>query len=141
MDSISKRLRFELHRNEIYEDGMNSHLSDAIESAMIEDSSETLKFLSDGLKDETIVGEKASEVLRTIGRIEDERCHKEILDILTTALQMDSYWIRDGATIGLSHLNDVMAIVPLQIAADNEREPMLKEYMLLTSQELFELGN
>ena len=69
----------------------------------------------------------AAEVLRHLGRFVHPPSYRDRLWLLERALKSSSPMSRDGASLGLAHLNDPAAIPYVQKAIDAEPIESLKE--------------
>ena len=129
---------FEHAKHEVFEDGYDSVFSRDIEDLIYNKNAvrEVVEYVRTYLQSERKNSEVASEALRVLGRIEHEPSRSIRLRLLTESLSHNSYWVRDGATIGISSMEDVAAIPYLEEAAKCEKEQSLMEYMFLTAKEL-----
>jgi hypothetical protein len=72
--------------------------------------------------------EALAEALRWAGRVETTGGdHEERLNVLSSGLSHRSPIVRDGATVGLGHLNDPIALAYLRSAIMRETIPELRE--------------
>lgn len=76
------------------------------------------------------------EVLKLLGRLEHEPTHRQRLAMLVFSLTDAIAAVRDSAAIGLSYLEDPVAVPALQRAAAAEPKVELKDFMLSVAQEL-----
>jgi len=129
---------FEHAKHEVFEDGYDSVFSRDIEDLVYNKNAafSVVKSVRVYLHSDNMIGEIASEALRVLGRVKDKQSHSSRLRLLTESLSHNSYWVRDGATIGISSMEDVAAIPYLEEAAKCEKEQALMEYMFLTAKEL-----
>lgn len=75
--------------------------------------------------------EVAAELLNWLGTIDclDLETYRLRLWLFKEALKHPSPWVREGATIGLSRLNDPDAIPSLKSAFQKEQRPLLRKQM------------
>jgi len=131
---------FSRAKHERFESGYDSVFSLTIEDLVYNKDAafSVVKNVREYLYCDHMNGEIASEALCVLGRIKHEQSHSSRLRLLTEALSHEEYWVRDGATIGLSHMEDSAAIPYLEAAAKSEDNIFLRKYILLTAKEINE---
>jgi HEAT repeat protein len=79
-----------------------------------------IEVLTDLIIGEQVNAAVASEALRWIGHIEDPSSHLERRRFLERSLNHSSAYVRDGAALGLSFMDDPGAIPSLKRAVERE---------------------
>lgn len=115
-------------RNEIFEDGMENDFGLALVKIIEERGKVILNILRTYINDPDISSETFSEGLEWIGRMDDED-KLEIkedrrLFLEFCLLNSNSARVKDGAGLGLAHMDDPVSIPTLQIAVNKETEPV-----------------
>lgn len=105
-----------------FEDGMENALSRSLWRLLVTHSTSLVKALAAVIVTEQVPPRVAAEALRHVGRFAHEPSHRDRLWLLERSLSSASPLNRDGASLGLAHLNDPAAIPYLQAAI--EREPI-----------------
>ena len=72
-----------------------------------------------------------SEILKALGRIEDENTKHERYELLMGSIRNESATIRDGAVSGLSFLDDKRALPQLRMLFETENAPILKNNIMV----------
>jgi hypothetical protein len=120
---------FSAAKDEVFEDGMENNFSRAIQSFVEVYSHSAMEAIIRSLVSERINSEVASELMRIIGRIEQETTYRDRLWLLERGLYSKSARIRDGSIIGLASLDDPIAIDPIRSAIDRESVSELRHDM------------
>ncbi len=128
-EEISREIEriFEAAKDEVFEDGTRSNISEALVSLVTENAQSTLKALRDLILNEKVNIEAASQALRWLGHMQHAPSHRLRLELLTQGLSSRSALVKDGAALGLSYLDDPRAIPDLQNAIEQERSMSLRE--------------
>ena len=114
-------------KEEEFEDGIESIFSRSLISLINRFGKNIIEiitpiFLNEGKNPEII-----SEALRWLGKMSHSQTYFERLWLLEKCLFSNSPYIRDGALLGLSSMNDISSIYSLEIAAEREKIQQLKE--------------
>jgi hypothetical protein len=105
-----------------FEDGMENDLSRRLWRLLMTHSTLLVEALAAVIVTERVSPRVAAEALRHLGRFAHPPSHRDRLWLLERGLRSASPVSRDGASLGLAHLNDPSAIPYLQAAI--EREPV-----------------
>ena len=111
-------------REQLFEDGMESDFSRGLEGFVITYGRLAMEAVIQVVLSNRADSEVVSEALRVVGRISHEPTYRDRLWLLERGLYSESARVRDGATLGLSYLDDPAAITPLTFAA--QREPLFE---------------
>jgi HEAT repeat protein len=106
----------------VFEDGVESEFERQLVRLVEEEGYPVLDPIARLIDSEHINGEVASMALRVLGEMNHPASRSRRLRLLVKSLHSSSYWVRDGATVGLAWLDDETAIPHLTKAA--EREPI-----------------
>jgi HEAT repeat protein len=128
MDSYIKAI-FEAATQYVFEDGMDSEFSEELARLVRQCGNAAIDIMGYLILSETVNVEVASEALRSLGEIYHPQSHTYRLRLLQKGLGASSYWVRDGAALGLASLNDPLAIPHLRKAMQQERVKELREDM------------
>jgi hypothetical protein len=110
-----------------FEDGMENDLSRMLRRLLMAHPTLLMEALAAVIVTEKSSPRVAAEVLRHLGRFVHPPSQRDRLWLLGRALKLSSPMSRDGASLGLAHLNDPAAIPYLQKAIDAEPVESLKE--------------
>lgn len=110
-----------------FEDGMENDVSRKLWRLLMIHSSILITALASIIAVEKTNPRVAAEALRHLGRFIHPPSHRDRLWLLEWGLHLSSPMSRDGASLGLAHLNDPAAIPYLQAAIDAEPIESLKE--------------
>ena len=116
-------------RNEHFEDGMDSQFSRNLVRMIKKSGPIVVEELAVLILSGQINQEVASEALRWIGYMEHQSSYKLRRWLLEKCLFSSSSWIRDGALLGLSFLDDPHAVSYLRKAIEREKIEELKKDM------------
>ena len=122
--------------DESFEDGMQSHFSKDLEKIILKYSFRSINALITVLLDPATNTELVSEALRLLARIKQPETYNIRLWILEQSLRNYSARIRDGATLGLSSIDDPKSIPALKDAIQREIYTELREDMLTVLSQL-----
>lgn len=127
-DTVLARLEsaFRNSSEERFEVGMESTLSKAIQSAVLESGEEAVNSIGEIIRSEISSLPSRLEALRWIGLVEHSATKDCRANILCKFLKDPEVRIRDAALIGISDLNHADALPPLKDAFENEVSNMLK---------------
>lgn len=117
---------FRLNKGEVFEDGMETRFASELVAYVYKYGNhavEALTYLI--IYDNTISAQVASEALRWLGNMEHPESYKFRLWLLERCLSHPSLYIRDGAIVGLSFLNDPHSMTYLEKAMKIEQLPGL----------------
>lgn len=114
-------------KEERFEDGMNSNLSVGLRVLLRKYSTDFIRVLEDRLKGPKISSRILTEVLHTLGDIEDATTKGWRLATLVRFLASPSSIVRDAAATGLAYLDDKTAIPYLREAIARESSVAFRE--------------
>ena len=117
--SDARRLRFE--------DGMESSFSRTLEYLIEQSGTDAIDAIARLVKGGTAEPEVVGEALRWIGLSEDRGTHAYRLWLLCECLKSQSPYVKDGALLGISFLDDLGAIGALKRAIEMEKHTSLRE--------------
>jgi hypothetical protein len=123
------RVAFQRAAKEHFEDGMDSDFTDELEALVRGFRNDARTILSSLLGDQTISPSVWAEAMRWLGRAGGLLSNSSRLWLLEKGLTSIHAAIRDGATLGLSSLDDPSAITYLERAAANEPLTGLRQDM------------
>lgn len=108
-------------KEEIFEDGMESEFSRNLSGFILSFGQPSMEAIIDLYLSNSVNTEVASEALRILGRLRHRVTYRERLWLLERSLLYSPFArVRDGALLGLSFLNDRLAIPPLKSAIEKE---------------------
>jgi hypothetical protein len=110
-----------------FEDGVENDVSRQLWLLLITHSSLLIEALASVITAEKTSARVAAEALRHLGRFVHPSSHTERLWLLAHALRSSSPLSRDGASLGLAHLEDPSAIPYLKAAIESEPDQSLKQ--------------
>ena len=116
-------------RNQEFESGMDSDFSTELENLIKEFGNSALIIIADIIIEQKTSPEIAKETLRSLGFIYHSPTHPFRLWLLEKSLNNPSNRVRDGAILGLSHLDDPDAIEFLRVALPKEEHSRLRKDM------------
>jgi hypothetical protein len=117
---------FQRGAEENFEDGIISRFSSEICSLVMNKGDSALLEISHLILNEKVAPELASEALRWLGRVDDSNTYSCRSWLLQKSLGCSSAYVRDGAALGISSMNDVSAIPFLEKAIECEKCAELK---------------
>lgn len=129
------RAVFDLAAGEVFEDGMETAFSEALIECLEAGGPSVVHALRK-LLDQGYAGpEVGGEALRWLGCVSQPGTRDVRRLALEHYLRSDSVYLRDGAAIGLSEIDDPAALPAIESAISNEANPlMLKLFKLLREQ-------
>jgi hypothetical protein len=110
-----------------FEDGMENDVSRTLWRLLMTHSTLLVEALASVIVSEHVSPRVAAEALRHLGRFAHAASHRDRLWLLERGLRSKSAVSRDGAGLGLAHLNDPAAIPYLQAAIDREPIASLRD--------------
>lgn len=116
-------------KDEIFEDGIESNFSRSLINYIQIYNDLAIDALTTIILSNQHNASIFSEALRWIGKLEHPQTHFSRLLLLERCLFNKSYYIRDGALLGIEFLDDKNAINTIKIAIEKETIPELREYM------------
>ncbi|MEW5988494.1 MAG: HEAT repeat domain-containing protein [Chloroflexota bacterium] len=130
-ESLEDQLKavFALASYEEIEDGTLSEFEITLIRLIERYGEAVLNMMADQISYNKANPELMCKALQIIGRIRHPQTHNYRFWLLQHGLQSPSIWIRDGAALGLSSLNDGRAIPFLRNAIEKEPFPELRNYM------------
>ncbi len=114
-------------RNERFEDGMSSTFADRVNESIQTHGSAAVTAWGRVLSRYGNVYEAGEELLRQLGLLHHVPSHNVRLQLLVDNLNSSDPRIRDAAGLGLSFLDDPIALAPLREAYQAESAPWLRE--------------
>ena len=124
--------------NERFSDGMGSHFADRIHGSVLEYGPVAVAAWERAVLKCRNRNETGEELMRQLGLLRDMRSHASRLRVLVDALARPDARVRDAAGIGLSLLEDPLALPKLRAAYDSETEPWVRDGIALVIDELEE---
>ena len=124
-----------------FEDGMTSAFEIKLHELVLSFGIAVLEHLHDIIKDSICSINVAAEILRILGNIGDAQTHPYRKWLMEKYLRHPSYYVRDGAIVGLLHLDDPSSISVVEAVIENESSPVLKKDMLQLVHQLKETQN
>lgn len=119
------------------EPGMTNSFSEGLEEAIEKYGELALREIENIILSEETASSIALEALKYVGNSDSKVWHDERRAMLETCLrQSRSAWVRDGAGLGLSFLDDPLSIPELERAIDRESSKALKEDLQLVLNQL-----
>ena len=125
-------------KDEIFESGFESKLSSSLEILVKKYGKLAINGLMELIKSERISIESKAETLKFMGEISHHESHNERRDYLIRELSNKLPIIRDSAGVGLSFLDDPLAIPKIEEAISLEDNPMVKDDLQLVLNQLEE---
>lgn len=117
-------------KEEVFEDGMESEFSRNLSEFVVSFGQPAMEAIIDLFLSNSLNTEVASESLRILGRLRHKITYRERLWLLERCLLYSPFArVRDGALLGLSFINDKLAIPPLKSAIEKEAIPELRHDM------------
>lgn len=116
-------------KDEIFEDGIEVNFSRSLMNFILKYNELSIDTLSATILSNKYSSSIISEALRWIGKLDHPQTHYSRLNLLERCLFSDSYYIRDGAILGIEFLDDKNAIDTIKIAMEKENVPEIKKYM------------
>lgn len=132
---VIKRLYWQAS-DEVFEDGVESKFSRSLLDVLANYGAIAVSALAKLVIDARANEEISAEALRWIGLMEDSSTKKQRLWLLEKSLSNPSARIRDGATLGISFMDDPSAAVILRDAIESEQIGELREDMEAVLEEL-----
>ena len=128
---------FSLAENIEFEVGMTNQFSDNLERAIEILGIPTLLEIKKTILNEETSLTVAAETMRYIGNIESNAYRTERRELLETCLLNSRFvWVKDGAAVGLSYIDDPRSIRVLKISIKKEKYEDLKQDMILVLEQL-----
>jgi hypothetical protein len=127
--------------NNVFDDGLPSESSSHLMNLLAQYGHRVLRCLADLIASRRIDTEIASDVLQLLGEMDHPPSRIARLALLRNSLRDSSYWIRDGATLGLALLDDPVSIPYLKRAIEQEYIAELREDMEQVLAQLEETGS
>jgi len=128
MDSYIKAL-FEAATQYVFQDGMDNEFSKELTRLVRQYGNAAIDVMAYLTLSEKVNVEVLSEALRSLGEIHHPQSRSYRLWLLGMGLRSSSYWVRDGASLGLASLDDPLAIPRLRQAIQQEQIKELRESM------------
>jgi hypothetical protein len=122
--------------NEAFEDGMESAFSRSLQEFVRRHGVTAVNVITRLISNELVSVELASEALRWLGRMEDPTTYHDRRWLLEHSLTHSSGYVRDGAVLGLSSMDDPHATSALRQAMAREPLPQLRKNMAQAIEQL-----
>ncbi len=133
-----KRL-FSMAENIEFEVGMINDFSEALERAIEVIGVPILVEIRSIILNEETSLTVAAETMRYIGNIESHKYRAERRELLETCLSASRFiWVKEGAAVGLSYIDDPQSIPVLKQAIQKETHQELKEDLIQVLKQLEE---
>ncbi|MFV2045346.1 MAG: HEAT repeat domain-containing protein [Anaerolineales bacterium] len=132
---VMKRLYWQAS-DEVFEDGVESQFSRSLLDLLAKYGAIAVSALAKLVTDARANEEISAEALRWIGLMDDGSTKKHRLWLLERSLSSPSARIRDGATLGISFMDDPGAAAGLREAIESEQIGELREDMKTALEEL-----
>ena len=128
---------FSLAENIEFEVGMENEFSISLERTIEVCGIPALLEIKKTILNEETSLTVAAETMRYIGNIESNTYRVERRELLETCLLNSRFvWVKDGAAVGLSYIDDPASIGVLKIAIEKEEYEDLKQDMILVLEQL-----
>ena len=114
---------------EDFEFGMESEFVRALEASIAQDGLKAVEAVASIILKEQAEPRVAREALRWLGHLDDRASHLLRLRLLEVSLRHPSWWMRDGAALGLDAMKARHAIPALTEAIAHEPGRGLRRYM------------
>lgn len=131
---------FEAAKDEEIEDGVASNFERALVGIIGEYGGLAIDVITDLIHSGKVAPQLVYEALQVVGSMSHPPTLNYRFWLLQDSLRLPSIWIREGAVLGLSSLNDVRAIRFLRKALENEKVPALRRYIERVCIRLEKLG-
>lgn len=126
-DAIEDLLKMGFHEES--EESITSEFEEALTRLIETHGEAVLNILADQISQNKADPELLYQTLQVVGKMRHPKTHNYRLWLLQHSLKSSSVWIRDGAALGLSSLNDVRVLPFLKKALQVEPLPALRKYM------------
>jgi len=123
-------------REEHFEDGMDSNLSMGLRGLCRNYGADFASVLEERLKRQDVGARILTEILHTLGDIEDDATRDWRLATLADFLKSSSPLVRDAAAVGLSYLDDKKAAPYLREAIERESSKALRDDLRVILEQL-----
>ena len=121
------------------EPGMTNEFQKGLEQVIEKFGSTALAKIQDLILNDKTASSIGLEALKYVGNADSTTWHNERRLMIETCLKESrSAWVRDGAGLGLSFLDDPRSIPALEEAIENESSKALKEDLVLVLNQLKE---
>lgn len=144
IDTVAETIAFKVDalfraaKVELFEDEEDSRFSRELDDIVDGYGNQAISAISRVIFSEDVDGELASVALRQLGMMDDLQTAEQRLELIQSSLNCPSPWIRYGAVLALSWINDASAIPRLQQAIEKEEISELRRTM---EKVLVQLGN
>ncbi|MDE2836437.1 MAG: HEAT repeat domain-containing protein [Chloroflexota bacterium] len=127
-----------VHENadEIYEDGVESLLSQYIHASIGKYGNAAVSAWGQLIGLESVNVESVEEILRHIGVMDGRETKEHRLSVLISSLQSSNPRIRDAASLGIAAMDDPDALRDVEKAFDREQSEQLKANIGLVAEQL-----
>lgn len=119
-----------------FEAGMESEFSRGLVHIVRKYGDDAIGALADRIGSEAVSPAVAAEALQWLAVIDDDVAYLQRLLLLERSLNSSSPWVRDGAGLGLAHLDDPHAIPYVAYAVERETIPELRDDLELVLTQL-----
>lgn len=148
VDNLSKNLDASTAKNEVHrlfslatfidlEPGMANEFSEGLEQVIERHGTKALDAIKRLILDDETASSIAMEALKYIGNFDSNSWHDDRRLMLEDCLRRShSAWIRDGAGLGLSFLDNPRSIPAIERAITKETSKALKEDLMLVLNQL-----
>lgn len=117
---------FDAYQHEEFDIDIAHDFTNALDSLIRANGKPVIRIINHLIKNIALNKDIISEILKALGRIEDEITKEARYELLIGLIKDESAIIRDGAVSGLSFLDDKRALTQLRILFEIETVPILK---------------
>lgn len=131
VDDLRREIRtlFEMAREEIFEDGMESEFSKSLSTIVETHNNKAIAALGEIIETHNVNEGVVAEALRWLGRLEHPSSYDARLRLLESNLRSQSARVRDACALGLASMDDAHAIPFLRQAILEEPYTELRDDM------------
>jgi hypothetical protein len=120
---------FRSAQEEVFEDGIQSEFERQLALLVENEGTFAADAVARLISSVDVNGEVSSMALRALGEMSHPASRGWRLHLLEQSLRSSSYWVRDGATLGLAWMDDPTALPYLLKAAEQESIGALRQNM------------
>lgn len=103
------------------------YLTTNLKTLVKENGEPLIEVISKFIDEQEIIGNIANEIIRALGRIDDDNTKNVRFELLLKLLQHKELIIREGAVAGISFFDDRRALPQLNLLLQSEYSPILKD--------------
>lgn len=117
---------FDAYQHEEFDTDIAYDFTNALDILIRANGKPAVRIINNLIKRHVLDNDIISEILKALGRIEDENTKYERYELLIGLIKNEAAIIRDGAVSGLSFLDDKRALPQLRMLFESESIPILK---------------